>query len=174
MRLFRVEVLAAARPNHIENPTSRNMSRLVEAKLKTPPLEGGADFASSDESWQEKLKAYGERVAKYVPAEVIAFYTGATQLILTKEGTDHFKFRLWAFGVVGLLAWIGTPLLLGLYSNDPTTKRANQIIGFIAFGIWAYAYPAGWIAEMKLHDAVIGGLLLLGFTFGIGFYTPQK
>jgi hypothetical protein len=149
------------------------MARLVEAKLKGrtragPLLAGGAD------TWREKLKEYGERVAKYVPAEVVAFYTGATQLILTKAGSSNQTFRLWAFGIIGLIAWIGTPLYLGFFSDDPKTRYPNQVIGLIAFGIWAYAYPAGWFAEMHWHDPVIGGLLLLGFTFGIGFYTPKR
>lgn len=130
-------------------------------------------MASGGDPWQS-LKEYGERLAKYIPAEVLAFYTSAAQLIMAKDGDAHKTFRLWSFAILGLIAWFGTPTLLGIYSNDPKTKRANRIVGFIAFAIWAYAYPTGWFVEMKLYDPVCGGLLLLVFTFAIAFYVPKK
>lgn len=153
------------------------MSRLVEAKPKptqrrvTDPT--AADMSSGGDPWQ-KVKDYGERVAKYIPAEVIAFYTAATQLILMASANEEKPLRLWLFGIFGLIAWIGTPLLLGRYSNDPRTRIPNQVVGFLAFAVWAYAYPAGWFAEMGLYKPLIGGLLLLLFTFGIAFYTPTR
>jgi hypothetical protein len=136
-------------------------------------VRGVAEMASGEDSWQ-KLKEYGERLAKYIPAEVLVFYTSAAQLILTKDGDAHKPLRLWLFAIVGLISWFGTPRLLGAYSKDPQTTRPNQIIGFVAFAVWAYAYPAGWFAEMKWYDPLYGGLLLLTFTFGIAFYAPKK
>src|SRR5258708_3696745 len=104
------------------------MSRLVEAKVKSP--RGSADLASGGDPWQG-IKEYGERVAKYIPAEVVAFYTTATDLILTKEGDTHKALRLLCFAIVGIIAWIGTPAYLSIYSKDPKTRTPNQIIGFI-------------------------------------------
>lgn len=149
------------------------MARLVEAKVKSPLVHGAADMAGGEDP-RQKLKDYGERLAKYIPAEVLTFYIGATQLILSKEGDAHKAFRLRLFAIVGLVAWFATPIFLGLYSKEPQTKRPNQIIGFIAFAVWAYAYPAGWCAEMKWYDPICGGLLLLTFTFGVAFYIPKK
>lgn len=148
------------------------MSRLVELKRidKTP---GELEFVAGDGGWQENIKEYGERVAKYVPAEVLAFYSGAVQLILTKEGDDHAMFRLWAFVIVTLIAWIGTPFYLGMFTKDPKVRRVNQLVASAAFGIWAYAYPAGWFTEMGWHDPVVAGLLLIIFSFASGFYQPK-
>lgn len=148
------------------------MSRLVELK-RIDKTRGAADFAAGEGGWQEKIKEYGERVAKYVPVEVLAFYTGAAQLILTKEGLDHAVFRLWAFAIVGLIAWIGTPFYLGMFTNDPKERRINQLVASAAFVVWAYAYPAGWFTEMGWHDPVVAGLLLIGFSFASGFYQPK-
>jgi len=145
------------------------MSRLVEFKQ---PDNGGPQFAGG-KSGVDKIKDYGERVAKYVPAEVLAFYSAAVQLILTKEGPAHATFRLWAFAIVGLVAWIGTPFYLGIFTRNRRVKRLNQLMGSAAFGFWAYAYPAGWFAEMGWHEPVIAGLLLLGFTFFSGFLQPK-
>lgn len=144
------------------------MSRLVELKRRDE-TRGEAEFAAGGENWQDRVKEYGERVAKYVPAEVLAFYSGAVQLILTKEGEQHQLFRLWAFAIVGIVAWIGTPLYLGTFTDNLKERRINQIIASIAFGVWAYAYPAGWFAEKGWHDPVAAGLALLGFSFVSGF-----
>ncbi len=148
------------------------MSRLVELKPKAPTsnlqLEGAPD------GLQQKLKDYGERVAKFIPAEILAFYTAAVQLILTKEGPQHATFRLWGFAIVGVIAWIITPIYLSIFGTDPRQVRINQVVGSIAFGVWAYAYPAGWFAEAHLHDPVPAGILLLLFTLISGMYQPRE
>ncbi|MCX6538404.1 MAG: hypothetical protein NT151_05650 [Acidobacteria bacterium] len=148
------------------------MSRLVELK-PAEAVPSRFEFAGAEAGWQERVKEYGERIAKYVPAEVLAFYTAAVELILTKGGIDHRGFRLWAFAVVGLVAWIGTPLYLGMFTKNRRQRRVNQIVASIAFGVWAYSYPAGWFAEQGWHDPVVGGLLLLFFSFASGFYQPR-
>lgn len=148
------------------------MSRLVELK-RGEETRGGAEFAAGEGGWQEKLKEYGERVAKFVPAEVLAFYTGAVQLIIVKEGDQHAVFRLWAFAIVGLIAWIGTPFYLAMFTNNRKERLVNQFVASVAFGVWAYAYPAGWFVEVGWHDAVVAGLLLIGFSFASGFYQPK-
>jgi hypothetical protein len=140
---------------------------------RTEETRGGPEFAAGEGGWQEKLKEYGERVAKYVPAEVLAFYSGAVQLILTKEGDTHSLFRLRAFAIVGVIAWIGTPFYLGMFTKNRKERRVNQIVASAAFGVWAYAYPAGWFTEMGWHDPVVAGLLLIGFSFASGFYQPK-
>jgi hypothetical protein len=149
------------------------MSRLVKLKSREQ-TRAADDLAAGAGGVQESIKEYGERVAKYVPAEVLAFYSSAVQLILTKEGSDHAEFRLWTFAIVGIIAWIGTPLYLGMFTNDAKERRVNQYMASLAFGFWAYAYPAGWFTEMGLHEPVVAGLLLLVFTFASGFYQPKR
>lgn len=149
------------------------MSRLVELK-RISKTKGDLEFEAGEGGRLEKIKEYGERVAKYVPVEVIAFYTAAVQLILTKEGDDHAMFRLWAFVIVGLIAWIGIPFYLSMFTKNPKERRVNQLVASAAFGFWAYAYPAGWFVEMGLHDPVVAGLLLISFSFGIGLYQPKE
>jgi hypothetical protein len=146
------------------------MTRLVEIKS----VGGGGEMvAGRGGDVKQKIKDYGERVAKYVPAEVLAFYTGIVQLILTKDGDIHATFRIWTFAVFGLFSWVFTPIWLGRFTKDQRVKRYNQILGTIAFGVWAYAYPAGWFKEMGLNDPVIAGILLLTFTLISGFMQPR-
>lgn len=144
------------------------MSRLVEVKpgIAASGVGGGGNNGA--------LKEYGERVAKYVPAEVLAFYTGVVQVILTKEGEAGAGFRLAAFAVFFLVAWVATPLWLGRFAQHPASKRPNQVMGFLAFLIWSYAYPAGVFFELGWHEPVAAALLLLSFSFFSGFYQPKE
>jgi hypothetical protein len=113
-------------------------------------------------------------VAKFVPAEVLAFYSCSVQLIMTKTGPTNGEFRLWAFSVVAAIGWVVTPIWLGTFSTDPATRRPNQIMGFVAFLVWAYAYPAGVFVERGVYDPVVGGIALLTFTLISGFFQPKE
>jgi hypothetical protein len=150
------------------------VSRLVEAQPRAEAARGAATFRGTQTSVQQRVKDYGERVAKFVPAEVLAFYSCSVQLIMTKTGPANGEFRLWAFSIVGVIGWVATPIWLGTFSSDPATRRPNQIMGFIAFLIWAYAYPAGVFSELGIYDPVVGGLVLLTFTLLSGFFQPRK
>lgn len=85
-------------------------------------------MSSADKTTEDKIKEYGERIAKYVPAEVLAFYSGASQLILTKAGPDNVTFRLWAFSLFGLAGLIAVPVWLGRFTTTTEVKRTNQVV----------------------------------------------
>ena len=80
------------------------MGRLVEARSRKSTV-AGATFVSGEKR-DAPLKEYAERIAKYVPAEVLAVYASAVQLISTKDaGTPA---RLWLFAAVAALCAIIT------------------------------------------------------------------
>ena len=56
----------------------------------------------------KNIEEYGERVAKYIPAEILAVYTTVVSLIATKKGDSFQDFRLWAFGIAAALLLINT------------------------------------------------------------------
>ena len=147
------------------------MSRLVEAKPAATRRSAAA--AGGPGAVEQTLKDYGERLAKYVPAEVLTFYTTAVQLTLAKDGPEQAPFRLWVFGIVALLGLVGTPVWLGRYSGQPSEKRTNQVMGTIAFVAWMYSYPAGLFTELGFHDPVIAGLSLTFFIFLTAFVAPK-
>jgi hypothetical protein len=139
------------------------MSRLVEVQIAREGVEAPPPIG-------EQVKQHAERAAKYVPGEILGFYMGAVQLIQLHASAT---FRVWTFAIVGLFAWIFTPIWLGRFAEHPASKRPNQVMGFIAFGIWAYAYPAGFFFELGWHEPVIAGLALLFFTLLSSFYQPR-
>lgn len=140
------------------------MSRLVEVQIAH---EG---VAPAPPPIGEQIKQQGERAAKYVPAEVLAFYMGAIQLIQLHANPT---FRTWTFALAGIFAWVFTPIWLGRFAEHPASRRPNQVMGFIAFAIWAYAYPAGFFFERGWYEPVIAGLALLVFTLLSSYYQPR-
>ena len=56
------------------------MARLVERRTKAPA--GAAEFSKG--TTESKLNEWGERVAKYIPAEILTFYTAAISLIAAR------------------------------------------------------------------------------------------
>jgi len=151
------------------------MSRIVELKPKKVVTAKTAEFASGGgKGVQEKINEYGERVAKYIPAEILAFYTGVVQLILIKGDVANANLRMWLFAIFGLIAWICTPFYIARFTKISKERLANQCMATAAFGIWLYAYPAGWFVEMGWHDPLIAGLLLICFTFASGFFQPKE
>jgi hypothetical protein len=148
------------------------MSRLVEPKL---PKERtlAADMAGGGDA-QKTINEIGERIAKYVPAEILALYTSAVSLIATANAKDAATKRLWLFGLAGLFFLIVTPLWLGRFSDNANIKRTNQLMGLAAFAVWAYAFPAGWFHDRGLYDPIIAGLLLIVFTVISAFVTPKR
>ncbi len=148
--------------------SSANMARLVERRQK--PASDAADLSARK---QNGLNEWGERVAKYIPAEILTFYTAAVSLIAAYDLTAQATKRLWLFAVAGLVFWLLTPFWLGRFSKDKSVKITNQIVGFIAFGLWAYAFPAGWFKDMGLYDPILAGVLLILFAGVSGFITPK-
>lgn len=119
------------------------------------------------------IEEYGERIAKYIPAEVLAFYTAAVSLIATKNPDQSRPFRIWAFGLSVIVLCIVTPLWIGRFINyKPGEIRTNQIVALAASIVWAYSFPAGWFVEMRLYDSVIAGLSLILFTIVSALITP--
>jgi len=149
------------------------MSRLVEPRRKQftlaeSPLEPSAPAP------RDTIKEYGERVAKYVPSEILAFYAAAVSLIASLDIRTNQLKRLWLFGLMALFFWIVTPLWLARFSKEAAIRKTNQLVGFIAFAVWAYAFPAGIFHDFKLYDPIIAGLLLMVFTVVSAFITPPS
>jgi hypothetical protein len=149
------------------------MSRLVEPRPKQYKLaSAAAPGAEPPPPPKDTLRDYAERVAKYVPAEVLAFYGAAVNVVGTVPDAEKVR-RLWYYGVALVIFWIGAPLWLGRFTDNLSCRRTNQVMGFSAFAVWAYAYPAGWFKDMGWHDPVAAGLALIVFTFASAFVTPK-
>ncbi len=116
------------------------MGRLVEAQPRKVAIAGATLVNAADP--HAAIKEYGERVAKYVPGEVLAVYASAVQLISTKDAGTPV--RLWLFAAVAALCAIITPMYLGRFSMPETIVTAAieddvDVIGLSCHS-WEYLY----------------------------------
>lgn len=148
------------------------MSRFVSAK---PTKSSRPQLAGADSKANE-LKEYAERVAKYVPAEILAAFTTLNGVFASTEGD------LWYWGLLcsTILLWILTPVYFAWMKepeDDPSFKK-QLWMSFIAFIIWAYVISGdGGIFGsngLNIYISQIGVALMVFFTLVSGFIVPRK
>ena len=146
------------------------MSRLVKAK---PKNNLQATVANVD--GQTPSKQYLERVAKYVPAEIIAAYTAINGALSGTPTEIKYWVLIVSFGVCAIF----TPIYFGIVSerNNPS-KVTQQIVSFFAFLIWAYSTTNENSIFSKeywnwYYSGIATGLLVL-FSLISGFIVPKE
>jgi len=137
------------------------MSRII-----TPRDAQGLAMAGKEED------GFMARVAKFVPAEIIAAYLflQGSLVAATPDDIDLRK-TLLTVAVVGLFAF--TPLYIrraAIKDGKPWIKQA--IVCSAAFLVWVYAL-AIFAQTWGFYQAGISALLLVFFTIGSGFIIPK-
>lgn len=147
------------------------MSRIVTAVpwgLRTKSVSAAGDNTKRNE--------YLERIAKYVPAEIIAGYTGLNAFLI------HFPASIQrASFIIGfLLCAILTPFYFKLIAvqEDKPSLLFQCIVSFLAFFIWAYATDGDkgvfGAPVFNIYDQSVGGALLIVFSLVSGLIVPKK
>jgi hypothetical protein len=117
-----------------------------------------------------------ERVAKYVPAEVIAFFILINAILdqAVKAGGPGATMAGFPVMYVALLALIGatvlTPLFVWYVREEGDAWVINACVSTLAFPFWAYAIGA--IAFAGYRDGNLAAILLVTFTVISGFIRP--
>lgn len=139
------------------------MSRLVD-----PVPDGVGRLSAKGSSAADTV----ERVAKYIPGEVLAGYLAITALVEsgTTPDTDERTTWLVAAGLIGL---VFTPLYLNKLARPGWPKRLHIVVGTAAYIVWTYALKGAW-AELDMYDALLAGVLLIVFTLITGLLAPQQ
>lgn len=113
---------------------------------------------------------YPERVAKYIPGEVVALYVGAAGVLKTVGAEDASLVLVlyWVFFGLGLVL---TPIYLARMAKAGEPKWVHLIVSTVAFVVWAYAL--GGLPElMGWYRPWIGSLALLAFSGISGAIKP--
>ncbi len=145
------------------------MSRLVTER---PPAWIARTVSETRED------TYPERVAKYVPAEIIAGYTPLMALAAANGGEKPTEVTLWLAGLVFLAGFIATPLYLWRVSGKVGKSKPIQIvIATIAFPLWAYVLggPFEVLSEINKeypYHPEIGGVVTGIYTWMVGLFAP--
>jgi hypothetical protein len=118
-----------------------------------------------------------ERIAKYVPAEVIAFFIFINAILdqAVKTGGPGATMAGFPVMYVALLALIGaivlTPLFVWYVREEGDAWIINACVSTLAFPFWAYAIGA--IAFADYRDGNLAAILLVTFTVVSGFIAPR-
>jgi hypothetical protein len=120
---------------------------------------------------------YLERVAKYVPAEVIAFFIFINAILEQSlktggKGAMMAGFPVVTFATGALIAgMVLTPLFIWYVREEGDAWLTNAFVSTLAFPFWAYAIGAVAFAEYR--DGNLAAMLLATFTVVSGLIAPR-
>jgi hypothetical protein len=130
--------------------------------IATPAVQTGDNFL--------------ERIAKYVPAEVLAFFIFINAILdqavkAAGPGATMAGFPVMYVALLALVAGIAlTPLFVWYVREEGDAWIINASVSTIAFPFWAYAIGA--IAFADYRDGNLAAILLATFTVVSGFVRP--
>jgi hypothetical protein len=139
------------------------------ARLIDPVPRGGGLL--SGEHTREKAQAYGERVAKYVPAEIIAAYLALLSIILSNTQANTDRRTIWLTVIFGV-GTVLTPIYLWRFPGDVIIKRYHLVLSTAAFVIWVYSIRGGMFDDLGLYEPIAAPALLVIFTLVSGLIAP--
>jgi hypothetical protein len=152
------------------------MSRLVSV-----PREVHSDNSpfgvASDAPASYVTDGYLERIAKYVPAEMLAFSIFINAILdqTVKTGgklTSMAGFPVVTIAVIAFAAcWICSPLFVWYVRQKGDAWVVNALMSFLAFPIWSYAI--GNVAFQDYRDGNLAAILLVSFSLLSGLVAPR-
>jgi hypothetical protein len=158
------------------------MGRLV----RVPRPATNLDVPGRDRASAQRIPApqnakiadnYLERITKYVPAEVIAFFIFINAILdqVAKTGGKAavmagIPVMSVAFGAL-LVATILTPIFVWYVREDGDAWITNAAVSTLAFPFWAYAIGAIGFADYR--DGNLAAILLATFTVVSGLIAPR-
>jgi FtsH-binding integral membrane protein len=144
------------------------MSRLVQEETSSSGLES-VQARGKTEKKPSKKEQYFERVAKYIPAEIVAAYMAAIGVIAQLPTFEQRKTWYLVAFVAGLIA---TPLYLLQFGDPSKSKTMHLVISTIAFVVWAYSLKGVFVEPWNLYDAGISEAAALIFAVVAGVFKP--
>lgn len=126
---------------------------------------------------------YIDRVAKYVPVEVLAGYLALTRLFKPEEGyfisrgsaTAVAEDWVW-HGAFFLISWLLTPLYVWTVKRTGDDWIRHALVSSVAFPIWAFAMRGPIVAHYEdkwALPAFFGAALLILFSMTAGLIQPK-
>jgi hypothetical protein len=161
------------------------MSRLVRIPAESSgsgiigldeQLLGGLD--KNEQSQTATADGYLERIAKYVPGEVLAFFI-VINAILNQVVQASGKGALMAGIPVMMVAQVAlvacailVPLFVWYVREKGDAWVTNAVVSTLAFPFWAYALGA--TAFVEHWDGNLAAIMLATFTVVSGLISPRR
>ncbi len=113
---------------------------------------------------------YVERVAKYIPAEIVAGYMSIIGMIEAADPSNNARLGLaWGLFAIGLIA---TPIYLTIVGSPKGQQKITVWISTFAFLVWAYAL-GGPFKMSGFHNGLIGSVGVGVVTWLLGLFAPK-
>ncbi len=160
------------------------MGRLV--RMPKPPSSTDLSFdgfegmlrsgRTQPEQTRQPADNYLERVAKYVPAEVIGFFIVINAILDQAARTGGKTAAMAGFSVMSIAVGVFiaamalTPLFIWYVREEGDAWVTNAVVSTLAFPFWAYA--VGAVAFTEYHDGNLAVILLAIFTVVSGLVSP--
>lgn len=164
----------------IRKPAGRALMQFSPASVRTLNSEISDDDKPKTKQGDDN---YAERIAKYVPAEVIAFFLAADKLFPDPNGGDAksgtlldkliASYSLEVAAAVFAIGLIGTPAYIWQQRAEGEPWKVHAIMATLAFIVWAYAIHAHIFVE-NIYSSSLASFLVLFYTLVSGFVVPIK
>jgi hypothetical protein len=146
------------------------MSRLVpyagSYEPQRPGVAADGSAAPVSASPRERLEA----IAKFVPAEVLAFYLPGVNVVQMFPAEQ----QTWLHRGLFALAWLGVLAYFRWIAAGDARGPRQIVVSVLAFPIWVYATNRDVGVFGAIYKEPTALLLLLVFTFVCSFLVPQK
>ena len=143
------------------------MARLVSPEPAGAPRGGTAPAQSA------AAKGWLERVAKYVPSEVVATYLALLGFLPGVPENIQSGMAIGAF----VVCWILTPVYLNAMAHTDQPKMKHIGVSSMAFPIWAYAVGGqnGVFGPEVLnwYNVAVASMILVVFSAISGLVVPK-
>ena len=155
------------------------MGRLVRpqqppAAGQTGGLEGTLGGDADD--GKKQGDTYLERVAKYIPAELIAFYIFVNPILkqsLPTPGTMA-GFSVASISIIIFFGcWILTPVYLWRLGEAGDARLTNTVVATLLFPVWAYAVEGVGPTQFIPFDGDLASIVLGAASVLSGLVVPQ-
>jgi hypothetical protein len=151
------------------------MSRLVRVPREVPNADGGS--AGDAQLGAFVGDGYLERIAKYVPAEILAFSIFINAILdqAVKSGgklTAMAGVPVVTIAMVAFLTcWVFAPLFAWYVRQRGDAWVINAFVSFLAFPVWSYAI--GNVAFHDYRDGNLAAIVLVSFSLLSGLIAPR-
>jgi hypothetical protein len=125
----------------------------------------GAGLASAEDGTTARTPdEYGNRLLKYIPAEVVAVYLTLQGILQTTEVPPQYLG--WTVFIILLVL---TPVYL--YRLMKVRNKMQLFISTVSFAVWVFTL-GGPFATVSWYHPLYGALLLPLYTFAVALYEP--
>jgi hypothetical protein len=140
------------------------MSRLVQAQPR-----GAKAFSGNG---AKDIKDYLDRVARYVPAEILAAYLTLLPIVLGTTKTEP-KLRTGLLAIILFgLGLINFPYISRM-AKPGEPKLKQMIVSAVAFLAWTYSIGGFW-TNLGLYHEAVAAILIVFVSLGSGLVIPYE